>query len=169
MAAIAEMVEIGCRIRREQCTLVSLLREAVTTERGLDVVTNFDNVKSAVSSLKGAGIIVSLFVDPNERQIRASKETGADAIEIHTGRYAEAEDERTRSEELESIRAAVQLGNSMGFTVHAGHGLNYVNIFPVLSIPGIEEFNIGHSIISRAVFTGLDRAVREMVELIRGT
>ncbi len=167
MAATAEMVEIACRIRPDQCTLVPEKRQELTTEGGLDVVANFDSVKSAVNSLRAAGITVSLFVDHSGEQIRGSRETGADAIEIHTGSYAEAKTDDARGSELHAIREAVSLGNGLGLTVHAGHGLNYVNIIPVLSIAGIQEFNIGHSIISRALFVGIDRAVREMVELIR--
>jgi len=131
------------------------------------VIANFQSVQSAVHSLQQAGIIVSLFVDPNPEQISAAKKTGAEAIEIHTGAYAEARDQASRDKELAAIREAVGLGNELGMTVHAGHGLNYVNIAPLAGMPGIEEFNIGHSIIARAVLVGLDRAVREMVALLR--
>jgi pyridoxine 5-phosphate synthase len=167
MAATAEMVAIASRIRPEQCTLVPEKRQELTTEGGLDVIANFQSVQSAVHSLQQAGIIVSLFVDPNPEQISAAKKTGAEAIEIHTGAYAEARDQATRDKELAAIREAVGLGNELGMTVHAGHGLNYVNIAPLAGMPGIEEFNIGHSIIARAVLVGLDRAVREMVALLR--
>jgi pyridoxine 5-phosphate synthase len=167
MAATAEMVAIASRIRPEQCTLVPEKRQELTTEGGLDVIANFQSVQSAVHSLQQAGIIVSLFVDPNPEQISAAKKTGAEAIEIHTGAYAEARDQASRDKELAAIREAVGLGNELGMTVHAGHGLNYVNIAPLADMPGIEEFNIGHSIIARAVLVGLDRAVREMVALIR--
>jgi pyridoxine 5-phosphate synthase len=167
MAATAEMVAIASRIRPEQCTLVPEKRQELTTEGGLDVIANFQSVQSAVHSLQQAGIIVSLFVDPNPEQISAAKKTGAEAIEIHTGAYAEARDQASRDKELAAIREAVGLGNELGMTVHAGHGLNYVNIAPLAGMPGIEEFNIGHSIIARAVLVGLDRAVREMVALIR--
>ena len=167
MAATAEMVSIAAEVKPEQCTLVPEKRQELTTEGGLDVISNFQSVSSAVQSLKEAGIIVSLFVDPSPDQIQASMKSGADAIEIHTGGYAEAIGADARSRELEAIRNAVILGNRLGLVVHAGHGLNYLNIIPMLSIQGIEEFNIGHSIIARAVLVGLDRAVREMVELIR--
>ncbi len=167
MAATAEMVAIASRIRPEQCTLVPEKRQELTTEGGLDVIANFQSVQSAVHSLQQAGIIVSLFVDPNPEQISAAKKTGAEAIEIHTGAYAEARDQASRDKELAAIREAVGLGNELGMTVHAGHGLNYVNIAPLAGMPGIEEFNIGHSIIARAVLVGLDRAVREMVALLR--
>lgn len=167
MAATAEMVAIASRIRPEQCTLVPEKRQELTTEGGLDVIANFQSVQSAVHSLQQAGIIVSLFVDPNPEQISAAKKTGAEAIEIHTGAYAEARDQASRDKELAAIREAVGLGNELGMTVHAGHGLNYVNIATLAGMPGIEEFNIGHSIIARAVLVGLDRAVREMVALLR--
>lgn len=167
MAATAEMVAIAGRTRPEQCTLVPEKRQELTTEGGLDVIANFQSVQSAVHSLQQAGIIVSLFVDPNPEQIRAANKTGAEAIEIHTGAYAEARDQANRDKELAAIREAVGLGNELGMTVHAGHGLNYVNIAPLAAMPGIEEFNIGHSIIARAVLVGLDRAVREMVALLR--
>ncbi|QOX79512.1 pyridoxine 5'-phosphate synthase [Trichlorobacter lovleyi] len=167
MAATDEMMEIACRIRPEQCTLVPEKRQELTTEGGLDVLGNLAAISGAAGRLHGAGILVSLFVDPAAEQIRASKESGADAIEIHTGRYAEARGEKSRHHELAAIREAIRLGNELGLTVHAGHGLNYVNILPLTGLAGIEEFNIGHSIISRAMLVGLDRAVREMVALIR--
>ncbi len=167
MAATSEMVEIACRIKPDQCTLVPEKRQELTTEGGLDVVGNLANIAQAIIGLHSAGITVSLFVDPTEEQINASKAAGTDAIEIHTGRYAEACGEASRHHELAAIREAIVLGNELGLTVHAGHGLNYVNILPLTTMDGIEEFNIGHSIISRAVLVGLDRAVREMVALIR--
>jgi len=167
MAATDEMVRIACRIKPEQCTLVPEKRQELTTEGGLDVLGNLAAITKATASLREAGIIVSLFVDPTAEQIRASKESGADAIEIHTGRYADAHDEQSRHHELAAIREAIRQGNELGLTVHAGHGLNYVNILPLTKLNGIEEFNIGHSIISRAMLVGLDRAVREMVALIR--
>lgn len=167
MAATEEMVGIACRIRPEQCTLVPEKRQELTTEGGLDVLGNLAAITTATAKLHEAGIVVSLFVDPTAEQIRASKESGAEAIEIHTGRYAEARDEQFRHHELAAIREAISLGNELGLTVHAGHGLNYVNIIPLTKLTGIEEFNIGHSIISRAMLVGLDRAVREMTALIR--
>lgn len=167
MAATGEMVGIACQVRPDQCTLVPEKRQELTTEGGLDVISNLQTVTDAVKQLHQSGIIVSLFVDPNPEQIKASKTAGADAIELHTGSYAEARDESARHRELAAIRNAVALGNELGLTVHAGHGLNYVNILPLTKLTGIEEFNIGHSIISRATLVGLDRAVREMVTLIR--
>lgn len=167
MAATDEMVGIACQVKPEQCTLVPEKRQELTTEGGLDVITNLATIKQATTNLHKSGIIVSLFVDPTSEQIKASKASGADAIEIHTGSYAEARDELSRQRELAAIRNAIALGNELGLTVHAGHGLNYVNILPLTTIDGIEEFNIGHSIIARAMLVGLDRAVRDMVALIR--
>ncbi len=167
MAATEEMVMIAARTKPEQCTLVPEKRQELTTEGGLDVITGFQSVSSAVHSLQQAGITVSLFVDPNPEQIRAAQKAGADAIEIHTGAYAEAREQASRDRELATIREAVSLGHQLGMTVHAGHGLNYSNVAEVIAIGGIREFNIGHSIIARAVLVGLDRAVREMVALLR--
>jgi pyridoxine 5-phosphate synthase len=167
MAATDEMVGIACQVKPEQCTLVPEKRQELTTEGGLDVITNLATIKQATTNLHKSGIIVSLFVDPTPEQIKASKASGADAIEIHTGSYAEARDELSRQRELAAICNAIALGNELGLTVHAGHGLNYVNILPLTTIDGIEEFNIGHSIIARAMLVGLDRAVRDMVALIR--
>lgn len=167
MAATEEMVKIACQVRPDQCTLVPEKRQELTTEGGLDIIVNLQTVTDAVSRLKDAGITVSLFIDPDLQQIEAAKGCGADAIEIHTGCYAEAQVEKLRHEQLERIVKGVESGNRLGLTVHAGHGLNYVNIIPLTPLTGIEEFNIGHSIIARASLVGLDRAVCEMVRLIR--
>lgn len=167
MAATEEMVAIACHIKPEQCTLVPEKRQELTTEGGLDVVSNHASVSHAVKNLQESGIVVSLFVDPAPDQIRAAQATGTNAIEIHTGRYAEARNDAARHHELAAIRETIGLGSELGLTVHAGHGLNYVNIIPLTQLAGIEEYNIGHSIISRAMLVGLDRAVREMVALIR--
>lgn len=167
MAATEEMIAIASRIKPEQCTLVPERREELTTEGGLDVVANQETITNAIKSLKQAGITVSLFVDPAEEQLRAAKASGADAVEIHTGLYSTEKNESARKQHLEAIQQAVKLGNQLGLTVHAGHGLNYVNIAPLVQMQGIEEFNIGHSIIAKASLVGLDRAVREMVALIR--
>ena len=167
MAATGEMVAIACRVRPEQCTLVPEKRQELTTEGGLDVITSLPAVSAAVQALQQAGIVVSLFIDPNPDQLKAAAQTGADAVELHTGAYAEATGQADRERELAALRDAVTLGNNLGMTVHAGHGLNYINVAPVAVIPGIREFNIGHSIIARAILVGLDRAVREMVALLR--
>ena len=167
MAASNEMVDIACRIKPDQCTLVPEDREELTTEGGLDVVAHLIGLSLSIDSLHKAGITVSLFIDPVEEQINAAYTTNADAIEIHTGRYADAQDEASKKRELEAIRDAIEVAKKMGLTVHAGHGLNYTNIIPLLKLTDIEEFNIGHSIVARAMYVGLDQAVRDMVKLIR--
>jgi pyridoxine 5-phosphate synthase len=167
MAASNEMVDIACRIKPDQCTLVPEDREELTTEGGLDVVAHLIGLSLSIDSLHKAGITVSLFIDPAEEQINAAYTTNADAIEIHTGRYADAPDSASQKREFEAIRDAIAVAKKMGLTVHAGHGLNYTNIHPLLELKDIEEFNIGHSIVARAMYVGLDQAVRDMVKLIR--
>ena len=169
MSLEREIVEIACDILPEQCTLVPEKREEVTTEGGLDVRGQMKRVKEVAGKLKrgwgGRGVTVSLFIDPEEDQIRASAESGADAVELHTGRYANAHGEDAQRE-LASLRKGAELAHSLGLVVHAGHGLTYTNVAPVARLPHVEELNIGHSIVSRAVFVGIGRAVREMKELI---
>lgn len=167
MAATQEIIRIALRIKPEQVTLVPEKRQELTTEGGLDVILNAKLIADTVKRLKDGGIIVSLFVDPNQEQIKAANKTGADYIEIHTGAYAEAADWVARKRELENIDTAIKLARKVGLGVNAGHGLNYANIKAVASLGGIEEYNIGHSIIARAMLVGLDRAVRDMVELIK--
>ena len=170
MAVAEEIVEFALRIRPDQATLVPEKREEVTTEGGLDAAGQLARVKEVTGRLKDAGIVVSLFIDPEQAQIEASKESGTDAVEFHTGRYAEAALHLTSGEEvtarLGELSNAVKAALDTGLTPHAGHGLTYINVRPVAEIEGIEELNIGHSIISRAVLVGLERAVREMKELI---
>ncbi|NIS74473.1 MAG: pyridoxine 5'-phosphate synthase [Deltaproteobacteria bacterium] len=168
MAATSEMVGIAKKVKPFSSTIVPEKREEVTTEGGLDVIGNFEHIRETTKTLKKTGIIVSLFVDPVLDQIQASKESGAEYIEIHTGTYCEVFGKKRKSPELEKIRKAAFFASSIGLGVNAGHGLNYKNIIPVLEITPIEEFNIGHAIISRAVFVGLYQAVREMVALIQG-
>lgn len=167
MAATQEMVRIALRIKPEQVTLVPEKRQELTTEGGLDVIVNLKMLSDTVKRLKDAGIIVSLFIDPNQEQIKATKKTDADYIEIHTGAYSEAITWDDKQHELEQIDTAIKLARKVGLGVNAGHGLNYTNIKAVTSLGGIEEYNIGHSIIARAMFVGLDRAVRDMVELLK--
>jgi pyridoxine 5-phosphate synthase len=167
MAATQEMTRIALKINPDQVTLVPEKRQELTTEGGLDVILNLKAITETVKRLRDGGISVSLFVDPNQEQIKAASKTGADYIEIHTGAYAEAFYTPDMGYELEKIDTAVKLAAKVGLGINAGHGLNYVNIKPVASLGGIEEYNIGHSIISRAVLVGLDRAVRDMVELIK--
>ncbi len=166
MAATQEMVKIAVEIRPDSVTLVPERREEVTTEGGLDLRAAFDPVSRAVRALQEAGIPVALFVDPAPAQIELADKTGARAIEIHTGRYCDATDPESAGPELAFIAGAAEDAAGMGLEVHAGHGLNTHNILPVAQIPQIVEFNIGHSIVSRALYTGLEAAVREMKALI---
>jgi len=167
MAATDEMVSIAQKIKPDMCTLVPEKRLELTTEGGLDVRCNMEVVKSAVERLRGAGIPVSLFIDADPDQIKAADKVGADYIEIHTGLFADAPDWKSSEDELIRIENGVKLALKLGLGVNAGHGLNYANIKRITAIRGIDEFNIGHSIISRAVLVGLERAVRDMVELVR--
>ncbi|MEW4490578.1 pyridoxine 5'-phosphate synthase [Thalassoglobus sp. JC818] len=166
MAAEEEITDIALKVMPDQCTLVPEKREEVTTEGGLDVVTHRDRVKRCVDRLQSAGIEVSLFIDPDEKQIEASRELGAEAVELHTGRYADAVDQKSRKAELDQLYRAGEVALNSGLLLHMGHGLTYRNVVPVARIPGVGELNIGHSIIARAVFVGLEKAVREMKELI---
>jgi pyridoxine 5-phosphate synthase len=167
MAATQEMVRIALRVKPEQVTLVPEKRQELTTEGGLDVIINIKQLTDTVKRLKDGGIVVSLFVDPNQEQVKAANKTGTDYIEIHTGAYAEVQVWADQKRELDNIDTAIKLARKVGLGVNAGHGLNYVNIKALAALGGIEEYNIGHSIISRAMLVGLDRAVREMVELIK--
>ena len=168
MAATEEMTRIAREARPYSATLVPERRQEITTEGGLDVLAQRDAVLPTVSELKAAGILVSLFIDPELAQVRASRQVGADAVEIHTGGYCGAFRAGTHAPELARIRAAAAYASSLGMKVLAGHGLDVRNIVPILSVPQIEEFNIGHSIIARAVFIGLPAAVREMADLVHG-
>lgn len=167
MAATQEIIRIALKIKPDQVTLVPEKRQELTTEGGLDVILNQKMITDTVKRLHDSGISVSLFVDPNQEQIKVANKTGADYIEIHTGSYCEVFGTSDMNVEIEKIDTAIKLARKIGLGVNAGHGLNYVNIKPVASLGGIEEYNIGHSIISRAMFVGLDRAVRDMVELIK--
>jgi pyridoxine 5-phosphate synthase len=167
MAATQEMVRIALKVKPEQVTLVPEKRQELTTEGGLDVIVHAKLITDAVKRLRDGGIFVSLFVDPNQEQIKSANKTGADCIEIHTGAYAEAVGWPAQERELEAIDTAIKLARKVGLGVNAGHGLNYVNIKSLAAIGGIEEYNIGHSIIARAMLVGLDRAVKDMVELIK--
>jgi len=165
MAALPEMVRIARRVQPDLATLVPEKRQEVTTEGGLNAAARKTALGRTVRSLQKAGIRVALFIDPLPRQVEASAEIGAEAIEINTGRYAESRGEKALRE-LAKIRRAAALGAGMALHVHAGHGLNYRNVIPIAAIAEIEELNIGHSIVSRSVFVGLERAVREMRDLV---
>ena len=166
MAVADDIVAFACRIRPHECCLVPERRQELTTEGGLDVVGGFEKISAACARLADAGVRVSLFVDAEPEQIEAAARTGAPVIEIHTGRYAEAESGATGRQELVRIEQAVQQGLELKLQVNAGHGLNYHNVQAVAAIPGISELNIGHAIIARALFTGLPEAVREMKRLM---
>ena len=166
MAAISEMVKIAKKSKVDQVTLVPEKRRELTTEGGLDVSRQKARLKKIVESLKSGKILVSLFIDPELNQIRASSRIGADAVEIHTGTYCNARGRKQR-QELEEIKKAARFAISLGLRVFAGHGLNYRNAKDVAAIAEIEELNIGHSIISRAVFKGLETAVKDMRRIVK--
>jgi pyridoxine 5-phosphate synthase len=167
MSVAKDIVGIACKVKPDQVTLVPEKRKELTTEGGLDVVRYKKTISGVVKTLKKSGIETSLFVDPSVRQIDASRETGALIIEIHTGEYANAKNASAFSGELEKIRRAARYARSLGLEVNAGHGLNYENTRPVAEIAGMNELNIGHSIVARAVMVGLTQAVEEMLELVR--
>ena len=164
MACVAEMLEIARRLKPQQVTLVPERREEITTEGGLDIISEPARIQNAIDSLTDAGIRVSLFIDPTRAAVEQSKKLGVPAIELHTGTYSHHPSEGAA---LEALRDCARRGADLGIAVHAGHGLTVANVGPVASIPEIEELNIGHAIISRAVFIGLERAVKEMHEAMR--
>jgi pyridoxine 5-phosphate synthase len=166
MAVTDAMVDVACRVRPDQATLVPEGRQEITTEGGLDVAGQEAKVAVAVGRLRQAGITVSLFIDPEPRQVEASARTGAQAAEFHTGEYCNAADGPERDKQFARLAEGAKQAQALGLVVHAGHGLNYTNVARIAQIPGMTELNIGHSIVSRAVFTGLRKAVREMVRLV---
>jgi len=168
LAAESEILELACELQPLQATLVPEKREEITTEGGLDLrhSGNREALAHALGRLKSRGIRTSLFIDPDPQALEFSRELGADAVELHTGEYANARG-LDRGRELARLAGMAERGRHLGLAVHAGHGLTYENVVPVAAIPAIEELNIGHSIISRSIFVGLERAVREMEELIR--
>lgn len=166
MAVTEEMVAVACRVKPQFVCLVPENRREVTTEGGLDVAGQLDKVRSAVQRISAVGTQVSLFIDADKAQIDAAAACGAPYIEIHTGRYADATNEIQQREELERIKSAAAYAHQKGLQVNAGHGLHYHNVQAIAAIPEMVELNIGHSIIGRAVFTGLDEAVREMKRLM---
>ncbi|MFV1996824.1 MAG: pyridoxine 5'-phosphate synthase [Acidiferrobacterales bacterium] len=167
MAVIDEMLEFAEEIKPQDCCLVPERREELTTEGGLDVVGQLGRIKEVANRLASAGTRVSLFIDADEAQIEAAVKSGAPAIEIHTGHFAGAVDSRGYNKELTRIQQAIKQGVDSGLQVNAGHGLHYHNVQDIAAIPGIGELNIGHAIVARALFTGLQEAVREMKCLIR--
>jgi len=169
MACTDEMVRIALELRPDICCLVPEGREEITTEGGLDLTSRErrEQVSRVLGRLSEAGVRTSLFVDPEHDALTASAELGADAVELHTGGYANARGGREREERLTGLAAAAARARELGLAVHAGHGLTYENVAPVAAIRAIEELNIGHAIVSRAVFTGLEAAVREMARVLR--
>jgi pyridoxine 5-phosphate synthase len=166
MACDPGVLAIACQVKPDQATLVPERREEVTTEGGLDVAVQPERMAEVIRALQAAGISVSLFLDPQERQIDAAARLKADAVELHTGQYALARPGRDQERELEVLRRAGAAIRQAGMALHAGHGLTYHNVRPVAAIEGMHELNIGHSIIARAVMVGLPRAVREMKRLV---
>jgi pyridoxine 5-phosphate synthase len=169
LAAGAAIVDLALRWQPMQVTLVPEKREEITTEGGLALgdAAVLESTRAAVDRFRAAGIRTSLFIDPDNEVIEASAALGVEAVELHTGEYANAADSEAAETQLDRLGRAARFGRAAGLAVHAGHGLTYENVTPVAAISDIEELNIGHSIISRAVFVGLDRAVREMAELLR--
>lgn len=168
MGATEEMVSIALKIQPDYITLVPERREEITTEGGLDVIGQKNRLKEVVDQLQGAGIPVSLFIDPVVAQIEASAALEAKFIELHTGSYAHAKGEAGRQKELDLLASGCRRAIELGLRVNAGHGLTYTNVYPVACLEGMEELNIGHTIVSRAVLVGFDRAVREMKQAMRG-
>jgi pyridoxine 5-phosphate synthase len=165
MAVTDEMLDIARAVRPPDCCLVPEKRQEVTTEGGLDAASQVQRLKEATSILVVAGIRVSLFIDPDPHQIEAAVQIGAPVVELHTGAYAESVGSH-QAEELQRLRVSARLASSLGLEVHAGHGLNYHNVQPVAAITEIVELNIGHAIVARAVFDGIDAAVRDMRALM---
>lgn len=166
LATAEDVLAIACELRPTQATLVPERREEVTTEGGLDVVGQQDKVAAAVKRLQDAGIVVSLFLDPDPQQIEAGIDTGAEAIELHTGAYAHASAKGSASQQFAELEKAGQQIRGAGILLNAGHGLTYRNVRPVAQIVGMHELNIGHSIIARAIMVGLEQAVRDMKRLV---
>ena len=174
LSCAEEIIKIACKVKPDQATLVPERREEITTEGGLDVVSQTEAVKKIVKRLQDRGIFVSLFLDPDPKQIEAGFKTGCDAIEIHTGCYAIATllpgntGEKKRNAELQRILTAGKVIHSAGVRLHAGHGLTYHNVLPIASVPHMLELNIGHSIVARALMVGMQEAVAEMKRLMNG-
>jgi len=166
MACVEEITAIACAVKPDEATLVPERRAELTTEGGLDVIANKAVVERTIEQLKAAGISVSLFVDPNPQQIEFARLLGAGAVEIQTARYSESRKAIDRDRELDALTESANFAHSLGLHVHMGHGLNYANVRPIAAIHGVEELNIGHSIVARSLLVGMERAVREMKEAI---
>ena len=166
MAPVAEMQGIALDVKPEQVTLVPERREEITTEGGLDVAGNIEQIAGLMKPLRDAGLLLSLFIDPYPEQIEAAKELSADFVELNTAAYSEARGELSQEKELASLSEASIRAHGLGLGVHAGHGLTYLNVQAVAQLPHLQELNIGHSIVSHSVFVGFERAVREMSNII---
>ena len=167
LAAYDEIIAIALKVKPDEATLVPEKRQELTTEGGLDVIANADSVRSAIERLKSAGIHISLFIDPDRKQLDQAKLLGADAIEFQTASYSEAVGETAIRVELAKLHTATAHATQLGLHSHMGHGLNYQNVKAIVRIPGVVELNIGHSIVSRAVLVGMERAVREMKQVMQ--
>ena len=167
MANTEEIVGIALRVKPDMVTLVPERRQELTTEGGLDVRAQQKSLQPNIARLKKAGIQVSLFIDADPGQVKASRAVGADTVEMHTGKYSDSPDEESRRKEFQRIAKAIAQARKLGLRVNIGHGLDYQNVVPFTSLAEIEDYSIGHSIIARAILVGLDRAVREMKELIQ--
>ncbi|MDD5322360.1 MAG: pyridoxine 5'-phosphate synthase [Methylococcales bacterium] len=167
MAVTDEMIDIAIKVRPYACCLVPEKRAELTTEGGLDVAGNLSRMQWVCDKLAGAGVVASLFIDPDEAQIDAALKAGAPVVELHTGRYAEAKNPAQQAEELARIRQAAHLANSAGLQVNAGHGLHFYNVEAICAIPELVELNIGHSIIAQALFSGLAQTVKDLKQLMR--
>ncbi|MCG6155808.1 pyridoxine 5'-phosphate synthase [Rubinisphaera margarita] len=166
MSIADEITDFALDIMPDQCTLVPEKREEVTTEGGLDLIANEDRVRRCIDRLLEAGIEVSLFIDPDEKQIAMADKMNVHAVELHTGQYADAVDVETQTRELDLLSEAAAQAHSLSMLLHMGHGLTYRNVGPIVEVPEVSELNIGHSIVSRAVMVGMERAVREMKALL---
>lgn len=165
MSVLPEIVDIALDVSPDQVTLVPERRQEVTTEGGLDVLGNMERIEEITNKFKNEGIIVSLFIAPEESQIKASAEAGAKFIEFHTGEYVNADEDRVEKE-LNKLNKGAEIAHSLDLRVNAGHGLNYRNVGPITKLPYLEELNIGHSIIARSIFVGMEKAVKEMLNLL---
>ncbi|MCY3822956.1 MAG: pyridoxine 5'-phosphate synthase [Nitrospinae bacterium] len=166
MAPVSEMQGIALDVKPEQVTLVPERREEITTEGGLDVAGNIEHIAGLMKLLRDAGLLLSLFIDPHPEQIEAAKELNADFVELNTAAYSEARGHLSQEKELAALSEASVKADGLGLGVHAGHGLTYLNVEAVASLPHLQELNIGHSIVSHSVFVGFERAVREMSNII---
>lgn len=167
MAAVDEIIEIACDVQPELATIVPERRQELTTEGGINVIDNISQLRQAIKTLHQSDIAVSLFIEPDINQIDAAAEINADIIEIHTGHYANAIGEENIFDELERVRIAAKHAKKLGLGVNAGHGLNYINMKEFVAIPDIDEVSIGHAVIARSIYVGVEKAIKEMIELIR--